>query len=94
MTGDTSTNLSDYAKTVDVNTELGKKVNTTDIVDSLVSDATDKPLSAAQGKALDGKFADYTKTNDLATVATSGSYNDLTDLPEFETVDIDFKTEY
>ena len=45
-------------------------------------------------KALDGKFADYTKTNDLATVATSGSYNDLTDLPEFETVDIDFKTEY
>ncbi len=77
-----------------ISTALGKKVNTTDIVDSLVSDATDKPLSAAQGKALDGKFADYTKTNDLATVATSGSYNDLTDLPEFETVDINFKTEY
>ena len=94
MVGDTSVDLTDYSKTADVNTELGKKVNTTDIVDSLSSDSTDKPLSAAQGKALDGKFADYTKTNDLATVATSGSYNDLTDLPEFETVDIDFKTEY
>ncbi len=77
-----------------ISTALGKKINTTDIVNSLVSDATDKPLSAAQGKALDGKFADYTKTNDLATVATSGSYNDLTNLPEFETVDINFKTEY
>ena len=88
------TDSADYAKTSDVNTELDKKVATTDIVDSLSSDSTDKPLSAAQGKALDGKFADYTKTNDLATVATSGSYNDLTDLPEFETVDIDFKTEY
>ena len=77
-----------------ISTALGKKVNTTDIVNSLSSDSTDKPLSAAQGKALDGKFADYTKTNDLATVATSGSYNDLTDLPEFEAVDIDFKTEY
>ena len=77
-----------------ISTALGKKVNTTDIVDSLSSDSTDKPLSAAQGKALDGKFADYTKTNELATVATSGSYNDLSDLPEFETVDIDFTTEY
>lgn len=36
-------------------TALGKKVNTADIVDSLVSDAVDKPLSAAQGKALDEK---------------------------------------
>lgn len=62
MTGDTSTNLSDYAKTVDVNTELGKKVNTTDIVDSLSSDSTDKPLSAAQGKALDTKISDLVTT--------------------------------
>ena len=30
----------------------------------------------------------------LATVATSGSYNDLNDKPEFETVNIDFTTEY
>lgn len=33
-------------------TELGKKVNTSDIKDNLTSTDTDKPLSAAQGKAL------------------------------------------
>ena len=43
---------------------------------------------------VDNKVADYTKTIDLADVATSGSYNDLADKPEFETVNIDFTTEY
>ena len=43
---------------------------------------------------VDNKVADYTKTVDLADVATSGSYNDLADKPEFETVNIDFTTEY
>ena len=43
---------------------------------------------------VDNKIADYTKTVDLADVATSGSYNDLNDKPEFETVNIDFVTEY
>lgn len=33
-------------------TELGKKVNTSDIKDNLTSTDTNKPLSAAQGKAL------------------------------------------
>ena len=43
---------------------------------------------------VDNKVADYTKTADLADVATTGSYNDLADKPEFETVNIDFTTEY
>ena len=43
---------------------------------------------------VDNKVADYTKTVDLADVATTGSYNDLADKPEFETVNIDFTTEY
>jgi len=30
---------------------------------------------------LSSKFGDYTETSDLANVATSGSYNDLTDAP-------------
>ena len=56
------TDSADYAKTADVKTELDKKVSTTDIVDSLVSDATNKPLSAAQGKALDTKISDLATT--------------------------------
>ena len=43
---------------------------------------------------VNNKVADYTKTVDLADVAKSGSYNDLADKPEFETVNIDFTTEY
>lgn len=41
-----------------VATAIGKKVNTVDIVDDLNSDAVDKPLSAHQGKVLDGKIAE------------------------------------
>ena len=52
-----------------ISTALGKKVNMTDIVNSLISDATDKPLSAAQGKVLDTKIStvekDYAKKTDL-----------------------------
>lgn len=36
----------------------------------------------------------YLKTEDVSAVATSGSYNDLNDKPEFETVNINFTTEY
>lgn len=39
-----------------VSTALGLKVNTSDIVDALNSDATDVPLSAHQGKVLNLKF--------------------------------------
>jgi hypothetical protein len=41
-----------------VSTALGLKVNTSDIVDALNSDATDVPLSAHQGKVLNLKFDD------------------------------------
>lgn len=40
------------------------------------------------------QLSNYYQKDELATVATSGSFNDLSDLPEFETVDIDFTTEY
>ena len=58
-----------------ISTALSKKVNTTDIVDNLSSDAIDKPLSAAQGKALDTKISnfvttveeDYAKTAEIPT---------------------------
>lgn len=43
-----------------VDAELGKKVNTADIVDNLTSTDTDKPLSAAQGNALQGTIANVT----------------------------------
>ena len=87
------------------------KVSVSDIVDNLTSSATNKPLSAKQGKALkdliDGiviptnvsafnNDAGYLtehqdisgKANaaDLSTVATSGSYNDLSNKPTIPTV--------
>ncbi|MBQ0036824.1 MAG: hypothetical protein KBT35_07910 [Firmicutes bacterium] len=45
-------------------TALGKKINTTDIVNTLNSEATDKPLSANQGKVLDGKITELAETVD------------------------------
>ena len=42
-----------------VGAELGAKVNTSDIVNNLTSTATDKPLSAAQGKALNDAMTQY-----------------------------------
>ena len=66
-----------------ISTALGKKVNTADIVDSLISDATNKPLSAAQGKALDTKISnfittveeDYAKTADIPTTLPANGGN-------------------
>ena len=66
-----------------ISTALGKKINTADIVDSLISDATDKPLSAAQGKALDTKISnfvttveeDYAKTTDIPTTLPANGGN-------------------
>lgn len=48
-----------------INTNLNKKVNTSDVVNNLTSTSTTKPLSAAQGKAVNDKV---TKLN------TQGSY--------------------
>lgn len=39
-------------------TGLGKKVNTSDVVDNLTSESTDKPLSAKQGKELNKQVDD------------------------------------
>ena len=57
------------------------KVNISDIVDNCTSLDNNKPLSAYQGYILFNKFNNYTPSASLATVATSGSYNDLTNKP-------------
>lgn len=57
------------------------KVNISDIVDNCTSLNNNKPLSAYQGYILFNKFNNYTPSANLATVATSGSYNDLANKP-------------
>ena len=54
------------------------KINISDIVNNVTSTDADKPLSAYQGYILFNKFNNYTPSASLATVATSGNYNDLT----------------
>lgn len=53
-------------------TAIGKKINKTDIVDTLISEATDAPLSANQGKALkelvDGKLDVQQSVEDVGKV--------------------------
>ena len=61
------------------------KVNISDIVDNCTSLDNNKPLSAYQGYILFNKFNNYTPSASLATVATSGSYNDLTNKPTIPT---------
>ena len=54
-----------------INTEvinaLNGKVNTTDIVDNLVDNSTDKPLSANQGNVLDGKIEHKIDKSNIVT---------------------------
>lgn len=57
-----------------------KKVNKTDIVNDLTSDATDKPLAAAQGKVLKG-LIDKIGTGGGTGGGGVSSWNDLTDKP-------------
>ena len=61
------------------------KVNISDIVDNCSSLDNNKPLSAYQGYILFNKFNNYTPSASLATVATSGSYNDLSNKPNIPT---------
>lgn len=65
-----------------VNEEIGKKVSTVDIVDNLTSEATDKPLSANQGKviqtSLDGKLNITQSVDDAGKVVKVGSDGNLT----------------
>lgn len=70
----------------------------TDLIASLVGQAVDDLVDMINHEAnlrasgdqdlensietVDDKFDDYTKTADLATIATSGSYDDLVNAPE------------
>lgn len=66
-----------YSKT-ETNTLLGNKVNYTDIIDNLTSSATDKVLSAKQGKVLNDNKAEasnvYTKTQTYSKTETDNKY--------------------
>ena len=68
-----------------------------------IPDAYDDTALSNRVKTIEDDYAkssdipslnNYLKTEDVSAVATSGSYNDLNDKPEFETVNIDFTTEY
>ncbi len=56
------------------------------VYNGLDSDSETNALSAKQGKVLNAKFDNYTKTSNLATVATSGSYSDLSNKPTIPSV--------
>lgn len=67
-----------FAGNITIGSDNDVLVSQSDIVNSLDSTETTKPLSAAQGKMLNDNKANK---NELANVATSGSYTDLTDTP-------------
>jgi hypothetical protein len=74
------------AKTVlslpaDTVSDLAAKVATADIVDDLVSEDTDKPLSAAQGKVLQDTKANITDINNLIPRAAFSWDNTATTTP-------------
>lgn len=72
-TTDLTTTLNSYVKTTDLNTKLGDYVTNTALNTKLGSYAT----TSAMNTALSGKA----NSSDLATVATTGSYNDLKNKP-------------
>lgn len=59
----------------DLTVAVGNKVGTTDIVDNLLSDATNKPLSAKQGKVLSEAVSNARRVAD-------GNAEDLAELEE------------
>lgn len=52
------------------------------VIDSLNSGSSTDALSANQGRVLNNLLSDKADASSLAEVATSGSYNDLSDKPE------------
>lgn len=64
---------------------ISDKVSVSDIVNALNVNAANRPLSAAQGKYLNDILGHL--IDSLAIVATSGSYNDLKDIPDFPVID-------
>lgn len=90
--GTTEIDLSDYVTDTELATELLNYVTTSVLNTTLQSYATTSAMTTAladkvdkvSGKGLsteDYTTAEKTKLNGLATVATSGSYNDLTNKP-------------
>lgn len=73
----------------DIKTAVTGKVDTTSIVNNLTSTSTDKPLSAAQGKALNNAKANMAAvtTGSLHNITTSGNYyltSNVSDKPTTE----------
>lgn len=52
------------------------------VIDNLTSSSSTDALSANQGRILNNKVADKANTADLANVATSGDYDDLSNKPD------------
>lgn len=66
-------------KQVEENTTAIKKIIQEQIhVDSALSNSSENPV---QNKVITEKFEEYTETSDLATVATTGDYSDLSNAP-------------
>lgn len=57
------------------------------VIDNLTSGSSTDALSANQGRVLKGMVDDKADASSLASVATSGSYNDLTNKPTIPTPD-------
>lgn len=53
------------------------------VIDNLTSASSTDALSANQGRVLNNKLADKADLSALAQVATSGSYTDLSDKPDY-----------
>lgn len=61
--------------------QIGKKINISDITNNLTSTATNKPLSAAQGKVLNDKFSSYPKIyNTYGWLLSHGDDSSITGL--------------
>lgn len=94
--GTTEIDLSDYVTDTELTTILNDYVTSSGLSTILANYATTSAMTTAladkvdkvSGKGLsteDYTTAEKTKVNGLATVATSGSYNDLTDKPTIPT---------
>ncbi len=75
--GDTQIDLSNYVTTQDLSTALQNYVTTTAFETTL--------LNYYDKDTVDSKLSEKANVNDLATVATSGNYNDLSNKPTLGT---------
>ncbi len=78
----TSGDFDDLAnKPTNLDTDDTDDLLTSDLINDLVTGGTNKALTAEQGKILKTALDNKAVAGDLATIATTGSYNDLVDLP-------------